>query len=150
MSVYTLKQIKEFLPHREPFLFVDEVIECDDAKRIVAVKRLTPDEYYFAGHFPGNPVMPGVIQIETIAQTAGILSIKWALSHGHKIVPFLMSIAKTKFRKVVRPGDCLRIEVWLLQQRRLNGKFAGRILVDGKVTCETELMCAMVSEENRI
>ena len=147
MSVYNLEQIKALIPHRDPFLFIDEVVECDDVGKIVAVKKITRDEYYFAGHFPGNPIMPGVIQVETIAQTAGILSIQLALAQGHKVLPLLTSIEKTKFRKVVRPGDVLRIEAFLVQQRRLSGKFRGRILVDGKVTCETELMCTMIPEE---
>jgi len=144
MSLYNLEQIKQFLPHRHPFLLVDEILECDNVKSIVGQKVITPDEFYFQGHFPGNPIMPGVIQVETVAQTAGILVVLLARAKGADTLSLLASIEKTRFRKVIRPGDTLRIEASLIRCWGLNGKFAGRILVDGKVACETELMCTSI------
>ena len=141
MSSYGIDTIKQLLPHREPFLFVDEVLECDGEEFIAGQKRLADDEFYFKGHFPGNPVMPGVIQVETMAQTAGLLTIELAKKKGLRIVPYLTSIDKAKFRRIVRPGDVLRIEARRVYIRGLLGKFHAKILVGGKVASEAEISC---------
>jgi len=149
MSSYGIDTIKQLLPHREPFLFVDEILECDGETFIVGQKHITPDEFYFKGHFPGNPVMPGVIQVETMAQVAGLLTIEFAKTKGLNVTPYLTTINSAKFRRIVRPGDMLRIEAKLLQIRGLSGKFHGKILVNGKVASETEISCLFVKNDKR-
>ena len=149
MSAYGIETIKKLLPHRPPFLFVDEVLECDGEEFIVGQKRLADDEFYFKGHFPGNPVMPGVIQVETMAQTAGLLTIRLAEKKGLRIVPYLTTIDKAKFRRVVRPGDTLRIEARCAYIRGQLGKFRARILVDGKVASEAEISCMFSKAEKQ-
>ena len=150
MSAFGIDIIQQLLPHRPPFLFVDEVLECDCKEFIVGQKRVMADEFYFKGHFPGNPVMPGVIQIETMAQTAGLLTIQLARSKGLTIMPYLTSIDKARFRRIIRPGDVLRIEAKLLQHRTLAGKFYAKILLDGKVASEAELSCVLVRNDTPI
>jgi beta-hydroxyacyl-ACP dehydratase FabZ len=143
MSAMTIDEVLKILPHRAPMVFVDKVLECDDQRRIVAIKNVTVNEPFFQGHFPTMPVMPGVLQLEAMAQVGGILIIRAAkLDVG---IPYLMMIDKAKFRKVVRPGDQMRIEVELLQTRSRSAKFKGSISVDGAVVSEAEFMC-MISE----
>ena len=147
MNSYGIDTIKQLLPHRDPFLFVDAILESDGEKFIVGQKKLSPDEFYFKGHFPGNPVMPGVIQVETMAQVAGLLTIEFANKKGLTITPFLTTINNAKFRRVIRPGDTLRIEAKLLRIHGLSGKFHGKILVNGKVASEAELSCIFVPND---
>jgi beta-hydroxyacyl-ACP dehydratase FabZ len=145
MGQLSIEEIMGYLAHRYPFLLVDRVIECDDKQKIVALKNVTINEPYFMGHFPGVPIMPGVLQLEAMAQAGGVLLNRVSEGEGGK-VPYFMSIDKAKFRKVVKPGDQLRIEVELTQLRSRTAKFKGQILVDGKVASEAEMMC-MLSEE---
>jgi len=147
MSAFGIDIIQQFLSHRPPFLFVDEVLECDGKGFIVGQRRVDASEYFFQGHFPGNPVMPGVLQIETMAQTAGLLAIQLARAKGLSIFPSLTSVNRAKFRRIVRPGDVLRIEATLLQHRTLTGKFYAKIFVDGKVASEAELSCILVKND---
>ena len=139
MSEMDIGQIMERLPHRYPMLLVDKVVECDGKTRIVAIKNVTANEPFFRGHFPGRPVMPGVLQIEAMAQAGGILLMD--LLGGSGAVPFFMAIDKAKFRKVVQPGDQLRIEIEILKLRAKLARFQGKITVDGEVVSEAELMC---------
>ncbi|HNY30277.1 MAG TPA: 3-hydroxyacyl-ACP dehydratase FabZ [Fibrobacteria bacterium] len=130
------------LPHRHPFLFVDRLLEFEEGKRAVGLKLASFGEPHFVGHFPADPVMPGVIQIEALAQVATILVM---LSHdveGKR--PAFLGIDKARFRRAVRPGDSLRLEVELVSFRRNMATVQSRILVDGQVSCEAELMATMV------
>jgi beta-hydroxyacyl-ACP dehydratase FabZ len=144
MVELNIEEIMRLLPHRYPFLLVDRIAECDDEKRIVGIKNVTINEPYFQGHFPGMPVMPGVLQLEAMAQTAGVLLNRIDKSGG---VPYFMSIDKAKFRKVVTPGDQLRIEVDILKIRSNSARFAARILVNGAVASEAEMMCMIAGRK---
>jgi len=145
MADMEMTDILKMLPHRYPFQLVDRILECDlEARRIVGLKNVSANEPYFPGHFPGRPIMPAVLQLEAMAQTGGILLYRIGGEGG--LVPFFMSIDKAKFRRIVVPGDQLRIEVSILKLRSRSAKFTGRALVEGAVVSEAELMC-MVSEE---
>jgi len=145
MAAMDIDEIMAILPHRFPFLLVDRIIECDDEKRAVGIKNVTASEWYFEGHFPQTPVMPGVLQLEAMAQTGGILLIK-AAGLDHAGIPFFMSIDKAKFRKVVKPGDQLRIECEILKMRRNSAKFHARNYVGETLVSEAELMCMFAGE----
>ncbi len=139
MATLGIEEIMELLPHRYPFLLVDKIIECDDEKHIVGIKNVTMNEPFFQGHFPGMPVMPGVLQLEAMAQVGGILLNR---IHGSTDdVPFFMAIDGARFRKVVKPGDQLRIEIEITKIRSKLARFKAKALVDGKVAAEAEMMC---------
>ena len=143
MTAMTTDDIMKLLPHRYPMLLVDRVIECDDQKRIVAIKNVTANEPFFQGHLPGAPIMPGVLQLEAMAQAGGILLNRVAgVQRG---LPFFMAIDKAKFRKIVKPGDQMRIEVEIVQLRSKVARFSAQVLVDGALVSEAELM-AMTSD----
>ena len=144
MSMLSIQEIMEALPHRYPFLLLDRIVECDDEKHIVGIKNVTINEPFFQGHFPGAPIMPGVLQLEAMAQTAGVLLTK--LSGGPGGTPVFMSIDKVKFRKGVVPGDQLRIEIDITSTRSRTAKFTGKVLVDGKVVSQAEMMCMLAEE----
>jgi beta-hydroxyacyl-ACP dehydratase FabZ len=145
MSTCDIADIMGHLPHRYPFLLVDRIVECDDEKHVVGIKNVTINEPFFQGHFPGRPVMPGVLQLEAMAQTAGVLLNRMA--GGKESIPFFMSIDKARFRRVVEPGDQLRIEVEILRLRSRSAKFKAVAKVDGKVASEAEMMCMMTEEK---
>jgi beta-hydroxyacyl-ACP dehydratase FabZ len=138
-----IKEIQAVLPHRYPFLLVDRIIDFKEGESALGLKNVTMNEEFFTGHFPGNPVMPGVLILEALAQTSGIFAARCGLA-GKAM--YFMSIEKAKFRRPVVPGDQLHLEVKLLQRRGNVFKFAGRGLVDGKVVAEAEFM-AMVSDK---
>ena len=138
MSTLGPEEIMQILAHRYPMLLVDRVVECSQ-ENIVAIKNLTINEPFFQGHFPGFPVMPGVLQLEAMAQAGGVLLSKRESLEGK--IPYFMAIDKAKFRKVVRPGDQMRIEVQMLKVRSKVARFAGKVLVDGAVASEAELTC---------
>ena len=138
------KEIQEILPHRYPFLFVDRVLDIDPGKSIVAIKNVSVDEPFFQGHFPGRPIMPGVLMVEAMAQVGGILVHKSTEIDDNMV--YFMSVEKAKFRKPVVPGDQLRLEVEAVQNRGKVWKFTGKALVDGKVVCEAEFMAMTASE----
>ena len=135
------EQIKEIIPHREPFLLVDEVVELESGKRIVALKYVKPEEYYFEGHFPQEKVMPGVLQIESLAQ-AGAVAILSMPEYKGKIAYF-GGIKDAKFRQKVVPGDILRLEVTLERLRRRAGTAAAAAYVGDKLACQCEIMFAI-------
>lgn len=137
-----IKEIMEILPHRFPFLLVDKILEVDAGKRIVGVKNVTINEPFFQGHYPGFPVMPGVMIAEAMAQVGGVMMIK-SLDAGHYI-PLLAGFENFKFRKPVMPGDQLRLEVDLVFVRGTLGKVKGKALVEGKVVAEGEILFAFV------
>ena len=129
-------QVMRILPHRPPFLMVDKVTLID-GPRIVAQKNVTMGEPFFEGHFPGHPIMPGVLQLEAMAQVAGILMMRQAENAGK--LAYFMSAEDVKWRKPVRPGDILMIEVEMTKARGKIGKAKGRCTVDGEVVSEAEV-----------
>lgn len=139
MAVMGIDDIMKLLPHRYPFLLVDKIIECDNETKIVGIKNVTVNEPFFQGHFPGLPIMPGVLQLEAMAQVGGVLL---NLLHGSTDdTPFFMSIDGARFRKVVKPGDQLRIEIEITKIRTKLARFKAKVLVDGKIASEAEMMC---------
>ncbi len=136
--------IKKIIPHRDPFLFLDEVIELEVMKRAVGIKYITEDEYYFKGHFPGKPVMPGVIIIESLAQVGAVILLSDERYQG-KIVLFT-GVKNAKFRKKVVPGDKLMLECVLTKFRKPFGFGEAKAYVNGDLVCEAEISFA-VSEQ---
>lgn len=142
---YDIPRILAALPHRYPMLLVDRVIALEKGEQITAVKGVTFNEGFFQGHFPGAPIMPGVLQIEALAQTAGILAVETLDLAGSGKLVFFMAIEKAKFRAPVTPGCLLQLEVGFVQQRSRVCKFWGKASVDGKVTCEVQFT-AMIAD----
>jgi 3-hydroxyacyl-[acyl-carrier-protein] dehydratase len=138
--------IQEILPHRHPFLLVDKVVELEARTRILAVKQVTINEPFFAGHFPGAPVMPGVLQIEALAQAGAILVLQEFEDRSSKI-PFFSTIEYAKFRRPVVPGDTLMLEVIALRTGAKVQKMRGIATVDGQTTCEAEILCILADRE---
>lgn len=136
------RAIQEILPHRYPFLLVDKIIELAPRERIVGVKQVTINEYFFQGHFPDAPVMPGVLQIEALAQVGAILALREFDDRTSKI-PFFSGIEKARFRRPVVPGDTLIIEVVALRIGSKVQKMRGECKVDGQITAEAEIMCVL-------
>jgi len=140
----SVDQIQALLPHRFPFLLVDRVIELVPDTSVVAIKNVTINEPFFQGHFPGHPVMPGVLLIEAMAQAAGLLTQLSRQSHGDAGSPlfYLVKVDNARFNAPVVPGDQLRLEVSLQRLVRGMGLFAARTVVDGKVVASCDVMCA--------
>jgi 3-hydroxyacyl-[acyl-carrier-protein] dehydratase len=136
----------DFLPHRYPFLLIDRVLEFEPGKRLVAIKNVTMNEPFFQGHFPGYPIMPGVLVVEAMAQAGALIMLAAIEDRKSKLAVFT-GIEKAKFRRPITPGDQLRIEVEVLAMRSRAGRIAGRALVDGKLACEATLTCAVVPRE---
>ncbi len=138
-----VRRIAELLPHRYPFLLVDRVIAFEHGKRLSAIKNVTCNEPFFQGHFPGNPVMPGVLILEALAQASGLLVQLSALqAPDTKPLYYLVKIDKARFSKIVRPGDQLLLEV---EQKRMvmrMGQFVCQAKVDGEVVASAEMLCA--------
>lgn len=139
-----IKEIQDILPHRYPFLLVDRIIEIDPGKKAVGIKNVTINEPFFVGHFPGNPIMPGVLIVEAMAQVAGILAFKSGIQ-GDTV--YFMSIEKAKFRKPVLPGDQLRLDVTTLHSRGNVWRFSGSAIVDEKVVAEAEFTAMVLKRE---
>ena len=142
---YDIAQILNALPHRYPMLLVDRVIELKVDEQIRAVKAVTFNEQFFQGHFPGRPIMPGVLQIEALAQTAAILAIETLGLAGSGKLVYFMAIDEAKFRAPVEPGCLLELEVGFVQKRARVCKFWGKASVEGKVTCDVQFT-AMVAD----
>jgi len=138
-------EIQSILPHRYPFLLVDRIQELDPDRRIVGLKNVTINEPFFQGHFPGRPVMPGVLILEALAQVGGLLAFK-SLGPAGRPVVYLTGIDGAKFRKPVVPGDILRLEVDVLKKRAPFWKMQGRAFVESELVCEAEVT-AMVTDE---
>jgi 3-hydroxyacyl-[acyl-carrier-protein] dehydratase len=137
-----VREIMRYLPHRSPFLLVDRVIDFEADVRIRAIKNVTINEPFFAGHFDGYPVMPGVLIVEALAQAAGVLSIRSKGERAENELYFFVGIDNARFKRQVVPGDQLTLEVEQLSVKRGIAKYAARALVDGQVACEAEIMCA--------
>lgn len=133
-------EIMKMLPHRYPFLLVDKVISIEKGVSAVGIKNVTMNEPQFTGHFPGEPVMPGVLMVEALAQLAGVLSMKSmdSVDDMSEKLMYFMSIESAKFRKIVRPGDVLEMHVKVERQRREIWKFSAYALVDGEKAVEAE------------
>jgi len=140
-----INEIMTYLPHRYPFLLVDKIVELEENKRIVGIKNVTINEPFFQGHFPGHPIMPGVLLIEAMAQTGGVLALHSEPDAKKKVIYF-MSIDKARFRKPVLPGDQVRFELDVTKQRSTIRAFKGIAKVDGTVVCEAELMAMIVDK----
>lgn len=139
-----IKEIQDILPHRYPFLLVDRIIELESGKKAVGIKNVTVNEPYFVGHFPGNPIMPGVLIVEAMAQVAGIMAFKSGVQ-GDSV--YFMSIEKAKFRRPVTPGDQLRLEITTLHTRGNVWRFSGKAIVDEKVAAEAEFTAMVIKRE---
>lgn len=144
MASMDITQIMKVLPHRYPFLLIDRVLEMVPHERIVAIKNITMNEPQFPGHFPSHPVMPGVLMIEALAQTAGVLAFSSSDKDvGENSVIYFVGIDGARFKRPVVPGDQLRMEASILKVTRGIWKFAAKGTVDGQLACEAELMCTL-------
>jgi 3-hydroxyacyl-[acyl-carrier-protein] dehydratase len=141
-------QIQAILPHRYPFLLIDRVLEIERKKKIVALKNVTFNEPFFTGHFPGNPIMPGVLTVEAMAQAGATLLLTEIPNRESKLVVFT-GIEKARFRRPVVPGDQLRIEVEVLAWRSIAGRMGGKVFVDGKLVAEATISCAVVDRPTK-
>ncbi len=138
-----VQQILEFLPHRYPMLLVDRILEVEEGERIVGLKNVTINEPFFSGHFPGHPIMPGVLIVEAMAQTGGLLMMSEMENVAEKVVYF-MSLDDVKWRKPVVPGDQLIFEVELVKRRRTILKMHGVAKVDGVTVAEATMMATVM------
>jgi beta-hydroxyacyl-ACP dehydratase FabZ len=141
MTLLDVNQIRQILPHRYPFLLVDRIVEMDET-HIVGIKNVTANEPFFQGHFPDFPVMPGVLIVEAMAQTAGVQVLSSIPDRDKKLV-FLVSVDGARFRKPVVPGDQLRIEMKVVKRKGTVAKMAGVATVDGALVAEAEVMCKL-------
>lgn len=143
MVSLNIYEILEHLPHRYPFLLIDKVLECEPGKSLVGIKNVSHNEPFFPGHFPSRPIMPGVLILEALAQATGILAFKTVdrVPDGSSLYYFV-GIDNARFKQPVIPGDQLRLEVEYVKQMRGIWKFNGKAVVDDKVVCSAELMCA--------
>lgn len=141
-----IKEIMAILPHAYPFLLVDRIVEIEPGKRVVGIKNVTYNEPFFPGHFPGRPIMPGVLIVEAMAQTAGVLIFNSLPQEDHNKTVFFLGIDNVRFRKPVIPGDQLRMELEITRHRQSIWGFKGKAWVDGNVVAEGDLL-AMLGEE---
>jgi len=139
-----MKEIQKLLPHRYPFLLVDRIIHLEPGTKAIGIKNVTINEEFFQGHFPGQPIMPGVLIIEALAQVAGLLAFRSGAT-GKSV--YFMSIEKAKFRRPVVPGDQLRLEINILQQRGNVWRFSGSAIVEEKLAAEAEFTAMVTDRE---
>ena len=143
-----VEEIATMLPHRYPFLLLDRVIEFEHGKRVTAIKNVTFNEPFFVGHFPGHPVMPGVLIVEALAQASGVLSqLSRVRDPASSPIFYLVKVDKARFHHAVVPGDQLRLEVELKRSVRNMSLFKCRAMVDGQLAAEAEVLCAEVAGE---
>ena len=147
MPILDINDIRGILPHRYPFLLVDRIVELEP-DRIVGIKNVTNSEPHFTGHFPDFPVMPGVLIIEAMAQTAGVLVLKSIPDREKKLV-LLVAVENARFRRPVVPGDTLRMEMKVIKRKSTVAKMAGVATVDGVVVAEAEVMCKLEDKQDK-
>ncbi len=140
---YDIREIMNFLPHRYPFLLVDRILEVVPGEKITGLKNVTLNEPFFQGHFPGTPIMPGVLIVEAMAQTGGVLFVVTQKQKKNGLVFYFMGMDKVRFRKPVVPGDQLIMEVQLLNLRSKAAKMSGKATVDQKLVAEAEFMATI-------
>ncbi len=145
--ILDINGIQKILPHRAPFLMVDAIVEMERLKRVVGIKNVSPSENYFQGHFPGKPIMPGVLIIEAMAQTGGVLLLQEVPDREKKLLYFV-AVDEARFRRPVLPGEQLRLEVAVLNWRGNFCKLAGKATVNGELAAEATLMCKMVDRDS--
>jgi beta-hydroxyacyl-ACP dehydratase FabZ len=143
--VYDIRDILKHLPHRYPFIMIDRVLELEPGRRIVTLKNVTINEPYFQGHFPDNPIMPGVMILEAMAQSAGVLAYETLPADQRDVLIYFMAIERAKFRRMVVPGDQLRFEVEIRKLRRKAVKGAGKAFVEDHLVAEAEMLAAIGS-----
>lgn len=144
-----IQKIKEYLPHRYPFLLVDRVLECEPGRRLLAIKNVTYNEPFFQGHFPELPIMPGVLIIEAMAQATGLLASESAPDVlGKGMVYYLVGLDKVRFKRPVVPGDQLLLEANYLRHKRNIWAFACRAEVEGEFVASAEIMCAATEQDS--
>jgi len=144
--IFDVVEIQKYLPHRYPFLLVDAILEIEREKRIVGIKNVTINEWYFQGHFPGKPVMPGVLIIEAVAQLGGVLLLQDVPDRDNKLMYFV-AVDGARFRRPVVPGDQLRLEATVLSWRGDFCKLDGKATVNGQLAAEGTVMCKMIDRE---
>ena len=145
-TLLDINQIQKYLPHRYPFLMIDKVVEMERYKRIVAVKSVTMNEDFFQGHFPGKPVMPGVLILESMAQAGGLLLLQEIPDRDKKLL-YLASMSDVKFRRPVVPGDQLRVEVNVLAWKGDLCKIEAKAFVESNLAAEAKMLCVMADRE---
>ncbi len=141
-----INEIQKILPHRHPFLLVDRILEMEPRKRVVGLKNVTMNEAFFVGHFPGYPIMPGVLIVEAMAQTGGVLVLSGVPDRERKVVLFA-GIEEAKFRQPVVPGDQLRMELEVLALKRTVCKMRAQATVEGRLVAEATIMCVIADRE---
>ncbi|MCS7249398.1 MAG: 3-hydroxyacyl-ACP dehydratase FabZ [candidate division WOR-3 bacterium] len=141
-----IEKIREILPHRYPFLFIDKILNIEESK-IIALKQVTYNEWFFIGHFPDFPIMPGVLMVEAMAQASGILICKNLEMNEKDLIPLFLGIEKIRFRKAVKPGDTLIIEAELKNKMGNIFKVSGKIEVNKQVVCEGDLLLGFEKKE---
>ena len=147
LETFDILQLLKALPHRYPFLMVDRIIEANGDQSCIGIKNVSVNEPQFQGHFPERPVMPGVLLIEGMAQTAGALCIHAHMSGAKPPLVYFMTIDKAKFRKPVVPGDRVEFHMTKVSQRKTMWWYRGRALVDGALVCEAEISAMLIAEE---
>ena len=144
-----ITEILKILPHRYPFLLVDRIVELDPGVRVVGIKNVTYNEEFFQGHFPGNPVMPGVLQLEALAQAGALLAHESAPFDPSQKVILLLAFDEVKFRRVVSPGDRLDLHVAIERQKGSFWRLAGQAKVDGQLASEAEIMATIADRKEQ-
>lgn len=137
-----IKEIMDCLPHRYPFLLIDRVLDFTPGETLHAIKNVSINEPFFQGHFPVQPVMPGVLILEAMAQATGLLAYKTMTAAAEDSLYYFAGIDKARFKRVVEPGDQLHFKVKMVKERRGIGVFTGVVTVDGELVCSAEIMCA--------
>jgi len=148
MATMNINEVKNFLPHRYPFLLIDKVIDIEIGKSLTAIKNVSFNEPHFTGHFPTQPIMPGVLIIEALAQATGILAFKSEVGKPQEgQIYMLVGVDNARFKRIVEPGDQIKLKVEVLTANRGIWKFKGTALVDDKIVTSAELMCTQKASE---